>query len=175
MPDTVIARVNALGQGKPNDIDFLDRKKRPIVELDITVVDAGVNQDPQIELIEPDNDLDHILFGAETLPELLERQDITTFDIEKKIGIAKEDGTLEAENQRIGPPVPSLAGGELPMTIYFYKIDTPEETPGVRISCRVILETKPGYIPSMPCKKYKTVNTVLECEETLHPDDHMFS
>ena len=41
MPDTAIARVNAPDQGQPNDIDFLDRKKRPIGELYITGVDAG--------------------------------------------------------------------------------------------------------------------------------------
>ena len=40
MPDTVIARVNALGQGQHNDIDLLYCKKRPIRELDITVLDA---------------------------------------------------------------------------------------------------------------------------------------
>ena len=41
MPDTVIARVNALGQGKPNDIDFIDCNNCPIVYLDITGVDDG--------------------------------------------------------------------------------------------------------------------------------------
>ena len=41
IPDTVIARVNALGQGQPNDLDLLDRKKRPIGEIEITVVDSG--------------------------------------------------------------------------------------------------------------------------------------
>ena len=41
MPDTVIARLNALGQGKPNDIDFIDCNNCPIVYLDITGVDDG--------------------------------------------------------------------------------------------------------------------------------------
>ena len=41
MPDTVIAQVNALKHGKPNDIDFLDRKKLPIGYIYIIGVDAG--------------------------------------------------------------------------------------------------------------------------------------
>ena len=41
MPDTVIVRVNALGQGQTNDLEFLDRENHHIVELDIKVVDDG--------------------------------------------------------------------------------------------------------------------------------------
>ena len=33
MPDTVIAQVNTLGQGQPNDLDLLDRNIRTIGEL----------------------------------------------------------------------------------------------------------------------------------------------
>ena len=51
IPDTVIVRANALGQGRPNNLDFLDCKKRPIGYLDITGVDAGNTEDPNIELI----------------------------------------------------------------------------------------------------------------------------
>ena len=41
MPDTIIAQVNALFHGKSNDIDFVDSKKRPIVDINTTVVDDG--------------------------------------------------------------------------------------------------------------------------------------
>ena len=41
MPDTVIARVNVLIPGQPNDLDFLNCKKRPIGEIEITGVDDG--------------------------------------------------------------------------------------------------------------------------------------
>ena len=51
MPDTVIARVNTLGQGQPNDTDLLDRKKRPIGELDITRVDGGKTEASHIDMI----------------------------------------------------------------------------------------------------------------------------
>ena len=60
MPDTVIARVNSIDQGKPNDLDFLDRKKLPIREIDIIGVYSGENEAPNIELIEPETYIDPI-------------------------------------------------------------------------------------------------------------------
>ena len=36
MPDTVIERVNTLGQVQTNDIEFLDNNKHPIGEIKIT-------------------------------------------------------------------------------------------------------------------------------------------
>ena len=60
MPNTVIVRVNALGQGNTNDLDFLDWNKNPIEELKITGVDARENEAPYIELIEPDIDINPI-------------------------------------------------------------------------------------------------------------------
>ena len=109
MPDTVIVRVNALGQGQPNDLDFLDCKNRPIVDLNITGVDAGETEAPHIELIEPETDINPISAGVETLPELVERQYIPIIEQEIDMGILKEGVTLEAEEQRIYPDVPSLA------------------------------------------------------------------
>ena len=111
MPDTMIARVNALGQGQPNDIELLDHKKRPIGELYIKVVDSGKTEASQIELIEQETDINPISAGTETLPELVEHQDIPTIEIEKDMSITKEDGILEALEQRIDPDVPSLAEG----------------------------------------------------------------
>ena len=63
-PDTAIARLNALDQGQTNDLGFLDRKKRPIGELDITGVYYGETEDPQIEMIEPDTNINTISAGA---------------------------------------------------------------------------------------------------------------
>ena len=54
------------------------------------------------------------------------------------------------------------------------KIYTLEETPGVCISNWVRFQTNPDYIPSMSGKKYETVNTQVECEDTFHPDAYMF-
>ena len=41
MPDTVISRVKAFGQGQPNDPNFLDRAMHPIGELKIIGLDDG--------------------------------------------------------------------------------------------------------------------------------------
>ena len=89
MPDTVIARVNALVQGQPNDLDFLDCKKRTIVDLDITGVDYGETESPHIDIIEPDTYLDPIFSGAKTLPELVKRQYMPTVEVEQYMGIGK--------------------------------------------------------------------------------------
>ena len=78
MPGSVIAQVNALGQGQPNDLEFIDRKKRPIGYIYITGVDDWETGAPHIELVEPETDLGPILSGAETLTELAEQQDTTT-------------------------------------------------------------------------------------------------
>ena len=43
MPDVVIARLNALGQGQPKDLNFLGRKKLLIGELGITGVNVWGN------------------------------------------------------------------------------------------------------------------------------------
>ena len=60
MPDTVIARVSTLGQGQPNDIDFLDCKRCLTRKLYITGVDDEETESPRIESIEPENDPDPI-------------------------------------------------------------------------------------------------------------------
>ena len=41
MPDTMIARVNAVGQSQTYGLEFLDHMKRPIGELDIKGVYGG--------------------------------------------------------------------------------------------------------------------------------------
>ena len=41
MPETLILQVNALSEGKINNLDLLDDKKSPIGELEITGVDCG--------------------------------------------------------------------------------------------------------------------------------------
>ena len=51
MPDTVIYQVNTIIQGQPNDIDFLDHKKHPLVDIEITGMDARKTEAPHIELV----------------------------------------------------------------------------------------------------------------------------
>ena len=76
IPDTMILQVKVLGQGQPNDIYLLDCKKRPIGDINITVVYDGETESPHIDIIEPDTYLDPIFSGTKTLPELVKRQDI---------------------------------------------------------------------------------------------------
>ena len=64
----------------------------------------------------------------------MERQYIPTIELEQYMGNSKEDGTLEAADKIIDTAVPSLAEGELPVTIFTANIAIPEETPGVRRS-----------------------------------------
>ena len=130
--------------------------------------------DPPIESIKPETDINPVSADAEKLSELVECQDIPTIEQEQDMGIAKEYGTIETEEKIIDLSAPSLAEGELQVTILTANIATPEETPGVCRYSRVKSQTKPDYIPSMSDKKYETVNTQLKCKDTLHPDDHIF-
>ena len=104
----------------------------------------------------------------------MELQDIPTIYLEQEMGIEIEDKTLEALEQRIDPCVISLAEGEIQVTILPANIATPEETPWVHRSSRVIFQTKPYYIPIISGNQYETINTQVECEETLDLDAHMF-
>ena len=56
MPETVIARVNLLGKGQPEQLTFLDRKGRPIGDTELTGVGDGVEPQNQIEAIQDDDD-----------------------------------------------------------------------------------------------------------------------
>ena len=94
-------------------------------------MDAGETEAPHIELIEPENDLNPISAGTETLPELVERQDISTIELEQYTGIKREDGNLESSKQRIDTDVPSFTVGQLPVIVSMDEIATPEGTPGV--------------------------------------------
>ena len=51
--------------------------------------------------MELETDLYPISVGKKTLPELLERKNIPTIDQEQDMGIAKNDGNLEAAEQSI--------------------------------------------------------------------------
>ena len=73
--------MNTLIQGQLNDIDYLDLKDSQIGELNITGVDAGETESPNIELVKPETYIDNISAGAEILPELVERQDMPTFEL----------------------------------------------------------------------------------------------
>ena len=88
LPDTVIAQVKALRQGKLNNLDFIDYKKCPIGDPVITGLDSG-DEALYIDLIEPETGLDPITSGTETLLELVEYKNIPTIKQERDMGITK--------------------------------------------------------------------------------------
>ena len=104
--ETVISRVKSLCQGQTNGLDFLDRKNGPIGELKITGMNVGETEAPNIKMIKPQTGIDPTLAGAETPPELLNRQYIPTIEQEHDRGITKTYGTLESAEQRIDSAVP---------------------------------------------------------------------
>ena len=78
MPDTVIDQVNALVQSQPNNLEWLDIKKCPIRDIEVTGLDDRETETPYIELLEPGTDLDPIPSRSEILTDLVEQQDIST-------------------------------------------------------------------------------------------------
>ena len=69
-------------------------------------MDSGETEAPHIELIEPENDLNPILAGTETLIYLAQRQNISNIEQEQDMGIAKDYGTLKAAEQIIDSNIP---------------------------------------------------------------------
>ena len=82
IPDTIIAQLNALDQGQPNDLQLRDSKKRPIKEIDIKGMDDGGNEALRIELVEPDTDINPKFTRVEPIPDLVELQDTSTIEEE---------------------------------------------------------------------------------------------
>ena len=66
-----------------------------MIETDTDIYTISYTEAPHIELIEPETDINPTYYGTETLPELMERQDTPTIDLEKDTGIEKEYGTLD--------------------------------------------------------------------------------
>ena len=81
----------------------------------------------------------------------------------------KQELTLEAAEQifdavvKIEPPVIKSPTDN----------STHEAIPRVRRSSILRVQTKQDYIQRMSSKQYETKNTQVECEDTLHPYDHM--
>ena len=151
MPDTVIDQVNAPGKGQPNEIQLLDSNKCPIGDLDITGVNDGETKPPHIELVEPDTDLDPISDVSETLPDLVEQQDMPSIkeeleqDMDAFTSLTREDGTPEAADQIID----TVVEREPPEITSLNDNDTPEANTGLCISFWVRFQTKQDHIPIM--------------------------
>jgi hypothetical protein len=167
MPQTVIDRVNHLGKDQPEQFIFTDRKGQPI----------GDNKElPGADDL--DTDADNGLAGVDgeietpLIPETINQTDDLNIN-ENNQGIediAILDEIQEAEPAPAEQPPDTQVEETPPVTT------TPDETPGVRRSTRVRMQTRDNdYIPSMSgSSKYAYAVTQLERHDTLHPDAHMF-
>ena len=73
--------------------------------------------------------------------------------------LKKEFVTLESAEQIINPYATPLVEREPPILTSLTYNTTPESTPRVLRSSRVIVQTNQDYIPSMLVNKYETMNT----------------
>jgi hypothetical protein len=162
MPDTVIARVNALGTDQPEQLIFTDRCGCPIGDVEI----PGV-----MDFEEEDNDdaempaLDPVGIGGVKLPGV----DVA--------GQAPQ--TIEIDDLDIPQPDPPLIETVEEPTVPQIEQDEPTqvaqlmETTGLRRSMRVKIQPK-LYEPTMTGSKYSYAVMQLETHGVLHPDSHMF-
>ena len=118
----------------------------------------GETEAPIIKLVEPDTNLDPISSGVETLPDLLEQQDVPDtkeeleHDMDAFPSLTREDETPEAAEKIIDPVVER----EPPEITSLTQNDTPEATTVLRISFWVRFQTKQDHIPIMLGKQYET-------------------
>jgi hypothetical protein len=184
MPDAVIARVNRLGAGQPKQLIFLDRKGRPIGDLEFPGVDsdptdpgalAGVDDNDSNEVIDAnDDDLtanDAVVDADTSQADEYEIIDPENIDLEMQEGVPGVDEPVEipgVDAEIPGVDVlqddPAAGPVEIP--------GVPDDTPGLRRSSRVKIQAKAAYIPSMTGSKYSVALTQLEDHGILHPDFH---
>jgi len=174
MPDTVIARVNELGKGQPQQLVFTDRHGRLIGDVQI----AGVDGDDTslVDELEPDDDPEIItppedplgevrpqpLEAAETISEIAPLQDYAPEEAPAVPTQAAPPDEIPGVEPQVGPHqgVPSQNEG-------------PTEIPGVRRSSRVKIQAREPYVPSMTGSKYALASAQLHDYGVLHPDTHL--
>ena len=196
MPDTVIARVNALGVDQPEELTFTDRHGRLIGDNEMPGVTFEPEHFPDAEAVPP---------SVETLNPLADPQ------------FADADVYEEPPNPVAAPPaadlhahVPEMDDAAFPGADEFAKIpgvaedvfhapepvepvldataappvfDTeavapapaaqPAVTHEARRSTRIRTQPK-AYVPSMSGSRYAYAVTQLAEDNVMHPDAHMF-
>ena len=185
MPDTVIARVNEIGKGEPEQLTFTDRKGRPIGDVELTGVDSG--EAPQSDVIQND---DPTVYEADLDP--IDPQDDEPIEDSDQT-IIEPIGTDDFEQPRIedpppiqpavepqpAPPVQEPALQRAPAAPAAPPGQTPGvpappgPTPGVRRGTRTRAKPKPSYIPSFSGKKYDVALAQLKEKGVMHPDTHL--
>ncbi len=164
MPDTVIARVNALGSDQPEQLIFTDRRGRPIGDVEIPGVDFEEADDDDAALPELDPvDVDNVeLPGVDVAGQANQAPQIVEID---DLDIPQPDPALIEQVEE--PTVPQPEQDELP------PVAQPVETTGLRRSTRVSNKPK-KYEPTMTGTKYSYAVMQLETQGVLNPDAHMF-
>ena len=180
MPDTVIARVNLLGKGQPEQLTFLDRKGHPIGDVELTGVGDDNGVEPQIDAIDYGEDESTVVSydldpPGDQVDDLLDDESVTDQEDTEEPPLLKH--TVEApRHESTAEPAVSPAKIE-PAAKQTVAASTPTETPGVipgvRRSTRTRVQAKAPYEPSFTGKKYDVVMTLLHGEGLLHPDTHM--
>jgi hypothetical protein len=138
MPDTVIARVNALGKNQPEQLVFADRKGQLLGDVELPGVDGDEETEtPQVETVEDDD---------------LDPEDLAQPADEPKLEQVEEDVQPQFEDD----PAPEPKAQQLdPVEIPGVIPGVPEvEAPELRRSSRVKFQTKEPYVPSMSGTKY---------------------
>ena len=174
IPDTVIARVDALGADQPEQLIFTDRHGRLIGDVEIPGVDFDEDdEDPALPGVP--EDVDHVeLPGVdvegqvdpEEAPQVVEIDDLDIPAIDPPH--VEADAVAPA-----GVPTETIAHADVPAAPAEPAPAALPATQGVRRSTRV--RTKPNaYNPSMTGTKYSYAVTQLESQGVLFPDAHMF-
>ena len=182
MPDTVIARVNALGHDQPEQLVFTDRKGRPIGDIQIAGVppdDGDDADDDQLPGVDADNEEAPVFDDDVELPgvDMDGNEDPPVVQIddlddpyENPAPIIQEqappDVVVETvdEAEAMEPAEPAVEPAVVP--------DVPEAA-APRRSTRVRSVPK-DYVPSMTGTRYSYAAAQLECQGVLNPDAHMF-
>ena len=156
IPDVVVARVNSLGSGQPEQLIFTDRHGRLIGDIEIPGVDSDVDDDAdEIPGVDPESVVEDIeLPGVDTVVDTPQQVEIHDLDvpINDPDPIQVETVTESVEPSAPEPVVPT----------------------GPRRSARVRTQPK-AYIPSMTgSSKYAFAVTQLQENNVLYPDTHMF-
>jgi hypothetical protein len=161
MPDTVIARVNALATDEPEPLIFTNRRGRPIGDVEIPGAMVFGEDDDNAEMPV----LDPVGIGG---------VELTGVDV-----AGKAPQTIEIDDLDIPQPDPLLIETVEEPTVPTMEHDEPTqvaqamETTGLQRSTRVRLQPK-NYEPTMTGSKYSYAVTQLETHGVVHPDSHMF-
>jgi hypothetical protein len=162
MPDTVIARVNALGTDQPKQLIFTDRRGRPIGDVDI----PGV-----MDFAEEDDD--------DAVMPVLDPVGIDGVELPRVDVAGQAPQTIEIDVLDIPQPDPPLIETFEEPTAPQMEQDKPTQvaqlmqTAGLRRSTRVKIQPN-LYEPTMTGSKYSYAITQLETRGVLHRDPDMF-